>query len=396
MIKIQYLKSNLYFYFNTPFIKTALHILHTYYWHIVVSLHLVLLFCLYQTFGLNTSQEGYKYLVEADYLIHGNFQKAFEHQSFYAIYIIYLAFFKLLHLPYILIFITNYALSWLGYYCFYKLIKQQIGIAQSNIWMMLMALSPLIQYWQFNLFSETFFIAITLIFTYALFYNNIKHRLPKIILLSIILMLSKPTGIFTVGVLLSLYALMHKLVSKKVIIMIGLGIGTILFFLVVFTIPLHYNGYAKEIMRGSIYCGFPTLSTPILPRGNYSLWQCYQNIYQNHGVGMIIELFIKKVNSFLGLTRPYYTTFHNLINALHYLFYFLGLYGIYKSLKQKSFENNIYKSFILIILLNAFLIGMIFNEWSERYTVVIFPFIFLFASGGILILFKLIRSKFAI
>lgn len=359
-------------------------------------MHLILLCSLYQTFGFNTSQEGYKYLVEADYLINGNFQKAFEFQSFYAVYIIYLAIFKLLHLPYIVIFISNYALSWFGYYCFYKLIKEEIGIVQCKIWIGLMLLSPLIQYWQFNLFSETFFISISLIFVYLLFYKNINYRLLKVVALSLLLLFSKPTGIFAIGVLLSLYALMNKLVSKKAIILIGLSIATILFFFVVFTIPLHYNGYSKEIMMGSIYCGFPTLSTPILPRGNYTLWQCYQNIYQTHGAGMILELFIKKINSFLGLTRPYYTNFHNLINALHYVFYFLGLYGIYRSLKQKTFENNIYKAFILIILSNAFLIGMIFNEWSERYTVVIFPFIFLFASGGILNLFKVIRSKFAI
>lgn len=346
------------------------------------------MFGLYQTFGLNVSQEGRKYLIEAQFLTDGNFQKAFAFQTFYSVYIIYLSIFKLLHLSYLLIFISNYIISLLGYYCFYKLLKECSSPTLSKTWLAIIIINPLVQYWQFNLFSETFFMAISMIYCYILFYSAINYRLPKIIFLSLVLILCRPTGIFTVGVLTGLFITTRTIIPKRTIGRLSIAGFIALFLLIISAVPLHYEGYSREIAMGSVYCGFPTFTFPVLPRGSYTIWDCYQYIYQHHGIGAIIELFLKKIISFFGLTRPYYTPFHNIINALHYVFYGFALFGIYKSWGYKTIETYLIKTLLVIILLNALLIGLVFNEWSERFTVVIFPFVFFFASVGILNLCK--------
>lgn len=368
----------------------------TYYWPILVSLHGILLIGLYQKFGFNVCQEGGKYLKEAEYFVNGHSHKAFEYQIFYASYILYLAVFKFFKLPYLFIFISNYALSLIGYYCFYKLIKEMMGGVQSKLWLVMMLLSPLIQYWQFNLFSETFYIACSLMYAYVVFYPNVTQRFAKIIALSVILMFSRPSGIFTVSILLSIYAYSRGYLSKTTMVALGSLIVFLLFTGVVFLMPLHYHGFSKDIAMGAVYCGFPTLPYPVLPKGDYTLWQCYQFTAHHHGIGRLAELFFKKLNSFFVITRPYYTVSHNLMNALHYVCYPLAVYAVYATLRHKPRAYGLLMAFGLIICLSALMVCFIFNEWSERHTVLVFPFIFLLAAEGMVHLFKLLNHHLAV
>lgn len=366
------------------------------FWMILLLGHFFLLILLYKHFGLNVLNEGDKYLTAAEELTKGNFQKAFGYKFFYSAYIVYLSFFKLFKLPVITIFICNYILTLAANYFFYQFISEKIDNINAKVWLSFMLLSPLIQFWQFNLFSESFFIAINLIFIYVLFYSKVKQRYLKLLLLSVVILLSRPSGIFSILAFLLLYCLLNNLITKKTALISLTFIGIVLFTTITFFVPLHYRGYCKDITMGSIYCGFPSYSQPILPKADYTLWQCYQYLYEQHGFGSIVLLFVKKIDSFFVLSRPYYTSAHNLINLLHYLFYVLGLYGLWMSLKHKNFEAKIHLTILAIILLNALLIGLFFNEWSERYTVVVFPFIFLLASAGFINLYQTLKTKIAI
>jgi hypothetical protein len=340
--------------------------------------------------------EGDKYLTAAEELSKGNLQKAFGYKFLYSSYIVYLSVFKLFKLPIIAVFISNYILSLMAYCLFYQFICEKTGNQQSKIWLSLMLLSPLIQFWQFNLFSETFFIAINLMFVYVLFYSKVNHRFIKLMLLSVIILLSRPSGIFSVFTFLALYCLLNNLITKQTVLILTLVISALLFISITFFVPLHYRGYCKDITMGSVYCGFPTYAQPILPKADYTLWQCYQYLYEQHGFRSIVLLFIKKIDSFFVLSRPYYTSTHNLVNLLHYVFYALGLYGLWTSLKHKNFETKLHLTILIITVLNAVLIGLFFNEWSERYTIVVFPFIFLVASTGITNLYHILKTKIAI
>jgi hypothetical protein len=368
----------------------------TLFWALLVFFHLVVLCFLYQRFGFNYSNEGAKYIDQAKNLINGNGLMTLKYSSFYTFYVLYLSVFMYFKLPLVVIVICTYALSLYAYYCFYKLLKNSINSNVAKIWLVCMLLSPLIQYWQFNLFSETFFIALSLIYLSIFLAPTSSHRFLKIGVLSIALMLSRPNGIFIVLVAVILYLYQRKLISKKIVIYGSIYLGVILMIAIVFFMPLPYKDFSFQIASGAIYCGFPTLTATTLPEANYTLWNCYAYIYNTHGLSELLQLFIKKGLSFFVTSRPYYSSFHNVLNRAHDIFYVLGIIGTYNTYQYKKKWLPLIIALLLIVILNALMVSLIYNEWSERHTVQVFPYIFVGAACAIdLFLEKIKQTKIA-
>jgi hypothetical protein len=354
-----------------------------FFWVVLAIIHICVLTALYIKFGFNTVNEGDKYLTRATYLAHGDFINSTQYQTFYVSYVVYLAFFVFIKAPTLLIFMSTYSLSLLAYYKFHKLISSYINYETSRLWLVLICLSPLIQYWQFNLFSETFFIAVSLLFAYVSLFDYIKYRSVKISILAFIVIFSRPSGIFTVMCVLLFKLYQDKRFTKKQILILGSFTLLILFIGISFFFQLPYHDFSKYISNGSIYYGFPSWTSPELPPGNYTLFNCYQFIVHQKGVTTLFSLLIQKFNSFFLTTRPYYSNFHNLINLCHHLFYTFVLLALFFSYKKQKQIYTFLISFLTIILLNALMISLIFNEWSERHTLHVFPYVLLLASYSI-------------
>lgn len=362
---------------------TTLHKNRKLFWGCLLICHLGLLAFLYTKFGLSVVNESDKYLSEAEVFANGEFQKATDYQLFYAAYIIYLSVFVKLKLPVVCIFIANWCLGVFAAYRFHQLLAELVNEPTAKLWIACMALSPLLQYWQLTLFSELFFIAISLLFMYVLLSGTVNYRLPKAIGLGIILLFTRPAGIFSIVCLLLLYAYINKLFCKKNTIRLGTLLILGLFFIVIFAVKLHYSGIASQIAAGAVYYGFPKWDSPSLPPGDHTLWDCYRFIIDHHSAGELLKLNCHKFLSFFKLTRIYYTSLHNFINALHYAFYILAFFGLYISYKKETKFNPVFMCLCAIIVLNALMVGLFFNEWSERYTIVVFPFLFVLSAYGI-------------
>ena len=361
-----------------------------FFWIALAIIHICVLMALYLKFGFNTVNEGDKYLSRATYLAHGDFINSTQYQTFYISYVIYLAIFVFLKVPTLFIFISTYALSLFAYSKFHNLIASYINYETSRLWLVLMCASPLIQYWQFNLFSETFFIAVSLLFTYASLFDYIKYRTLKISLLALVVIFARPSGIFTVICVLLFKLYQDKRFTKKQILILGSSIFVFLFLGILFFLQLPYHDFAQYISNGSIYYGFPSWSSPELPPGNYTLFNCYQFIIEHKDFNTLISLFIQKLNSFFLTTRPYYSNFHNAINLSHYLLYPFALLGVYISYKKYKPIYSFLITFSAIIALNALMVALIFNEWSERHTLHVFPYFMLLGSYSLVYM----RKKF--
>lgn len=358
--------------------------------------HLVILILLYYSFGLNTLQEGDKYLSRANYLANGDFINSTQYQTFYISYVVYLAAFVFLKIPISFIFLSTYLICLFAYYKFYQLITVLINNQTAKLWLVLMCVSPLIQYWKFNLFSETFFIAVSLLLVYVCLIPQLKYRVVKVILLSIVTVFSRPSGIFTVICVVLFMLYKNKVLTKKQLLFFGSTILLILFVAILFFFQLPYHDFSKYISNGSIYYGFPSWTSPELPPGNYTLFNCYQFIIENKDLKTLVALFIQKFNSFFVTTRPYYSDFHNYINQSHQLLYPFAVLSIFISYKKQIAVFKFLIMFFCIILLNALMIAMIFNEWSERHTLHVFPYIILLASYSIVYLWNLYVKKNAL
>jgi len=228
------------------------------FWAGLIICHFIVLAFLYFKFGFNTVNEGDKYLTRAAYLAQGDFINSTQYQTFYVSYVVYLAFFVFIKAPTLLIFISTYSLSLLAYYKFHKLTSSYINYETGRLWLVFMCVSPLIQYWQFNLFSETFFIAVSLLFAYVSLYDYIKYRAVKISILALIVIFSRPSGIFTVICVLLFKLYQDKRFTKKQILILGSSTLLILFLGILFFFQLPYHDFSKYISNGSIYYGFPS------------------------------------------------------------------------------------------------------------------------------------------
>ena len=180
------------------------------FWIGLVCCHFIVLAFLYFKFGFNTLNEGDKYLSRATLFAQGDLVNATQYQTFYIAYVVYLSVFVFLKIPTLLIFLSTYLISIFAYYKFYRLILIYINRQTAKLWLVFICLSPLVQYWQFNLFSETFFIAVSLLFAYVCLYPNLKHRIFKLIIFSLIVIFSRPSGIFTVICILLLMLYQNK------------------------------------------------------------------------------------------------------------------------------------------------------------------------------------------
>jgi hypothetical protein len=166
-----------------------------------------------------------------------------------------------------------------------------------------------------------------------------------------------------------------------------------LFIGILFFFQLPYHDFSKYISNGSIYYGFPSWSSPELAPGNYTLFNCYQFIIEQKDVKTLFSLFIQKLNSFFLTTRPYYSNFHNTINVSHHFLYPFALLAIYFSYKKQKAIYYFLITFSVIILLNALMVGLIFNEWSERHTLHVFPYIMLLAAYSMTNIWKTFVKK---
>ncbi|MES2513689.1 MAG: hypothetical protein V4580_06065 [Bacteroidota bacterium] len=353
------------------------------FWIGLLCCHFIVLALLYFKFGFSTLNEGDKYLSRATQFAGGDFVNATQYQTFYIAYVVYLSVFVFLKVPTLLIFITTWLISVFAYYKFHELICFYINNATAKLWLVFVCLSPLIQYWQFNLFSETFFIAMSLLFAYVCLHPAVKNKMPKIALFALIVMFSRPSGIFTVICVLLFTFYEAKLLSKKQTLTSGLITLLMLFVSILFFFPLPYHDFSKYISNGSVYYGFPGWMFPELPPGDYTLIECYRFIIEHQGIKTFLSLFVQKFNSFFLTTRPYYSNFHNYINQSHHLFYIFAIAGTLYSYKKQKTNYGFLITFLTIIFLNAFMISLIFNEWSERHTLHVFPYILLLASYAV-------------
>ena len=358
------------------------------FWTILLIGHISILAVLYFNFGFNTLNEGDKYLSRAKYFAQGDFINSTQYQTFYIAYVIYLSLFIFLKIPVFFIFLNTYFISIFSYFKFYKLISNYIDFQTARLWLLMISFSPLINYWQFSLFSETFFIAVSLLFIYACLFPLLKYRLLKIGILALITIFSRPSGIFTVICVLLFVVYKNKLISKKNTLIFGTLVLLTLFIGIVFFFQLPYHDFSKYISNGSIYYGFPSWSSPELPPGNYTLFNCYEFIYHNKGLKTLLILFYEKFNSFFLTTRAYYSDFHNFINKSHHILYLFALLSLIFSYKKDRMMFTFLTIFSLIILLNALMVSLIFNEWSERHTVHVFPYIMLLASYSLIYLYR--------
>ncbi|MBP7809640.1 MAG: glycosyltransferase family 39 protein [Bacteroidia bacterium] len=346
-----------------------------YFWILAFVLHLLVLFVLFSKFGINTSNEGDKYISIARQLNADNFSDSFRYLWFYSTYILFLtACFKIGLSIYAILFI-QYVFSLFGFYYFYKLISKQLLLSEfyARLCILLIATCPIILYWQLTFYTESFFLALVMMTTYLTISASNKKQYLIAALFALALLFCRAVGIFYV---IALVFVLMRANKMKYSLLFLWSTFVLVFIGVLFFVPLHFKYFALPVYQGSIICGFPLYPNNFLLEGNYTLAEVYAAFLQENSFSTLLNLFFKKATSFFTLTRPYYSLSHNILNASYYVFIVGGLFGTYKLIKNKV--NSLFVIYFVSILLSSLVIViLIYNEWSERFLVPLLPFFIL-------------------
>lgn len=334
----------------------------------------------YRQNGIVTNLEATKYINEANHFLttgtysSGNF-------LFYSIQILLIAFCIKLKISFLFIVVLQMLLNALSIICFYKLV---ISISKNKSLALLSTFYFLLFYYYhlYNtyLFTESLFFSFSVIYTYFLFSRkklNLKNG-TAILLFLILLYFTRPTAIFFIPA--TFLFIIIKFFPKrtfKIIVLSAVIASMGLFFL--FNYSLGSGGefdfllpYQQEI----IICGVPTIPSPHhiqMPVEKNSIQGLLYVVTQNFS--LFLHLCIKRLSAFFGISRSYYSLFHNLFaSAYFYFIYLVILLGI-----RNLFRKNNAEVWFLIanISLMAFTVMLSCDEWHNRFILSVLPFILL-------------------
>lgn len=228
------------------------------------------------------------------------------------------------------------------------------------------------------LYTESIFFSLSVIYSCYLL-NTVQFNSKRIIvLLSLLLLLciTRPTGIFFLGA--SIIYIFSKLsgrlsLLKRTAIFIGLAAAG----LFILNMILGMGGGIDIILpfrEEHIICGEPTVAAQTSineSSNNNSLAGLFY--YITHNFSQFSRLAWLKTKAFFGLTRPFYSTAHNIFITA----YFYPLY-IFIVLAIARFRKAIPVSFVYFISITLiFWLSVVFScdEWHNRFFLGLTPFL---------------------
>ena len=123
----------------------------------------------------------------------------------------------------------------------------------------------------------------------------------------------------------------------------------------------------RPIVEGDVICGMPGLPG-LAGRLEGSSILAAQQVLFSHDPAMAVELFARRILSLFTLTRPHFSTLHNLVNASFYPLLVMAARGLWRARTVQEVQAA-----GLVIIAYVALIGLTHDEWSGRFFVPLWP-----------------------
>ena len=348
-------------------------------------LFLVVQAILFLRIGIFTGLEAEKYVRQGN-LLYETGKLSDTKYLFYlpVILLVYLC--RLLGTSYHLVVFIQVVLSGYSLFCFYKL-GRQIGndIIAFYSSALLLLFVPL-QLWNFYLYSDSIFISLTIIYTYIVYRyrSNGVGGVVAILSFLLVLIFSRPHGLLFIPPTI-IYLLFRKQSKKELLISgsfcLGLLIGMYFMLNAAFTGGEDMDAM-KPFIEEHVIC-----FVPLKPQGaDLNLIKTDSPVndifyYVFHNPFHFLKFTLLKLHSFFNMTRPYYSTGHNIMLSLILIpVYIFGLIGLVRFVRP--FTNF---TLFLVSLLILYPLGATFqcDDWHSRFTFIVFPYFILLACIGI-------------
>jgi hypothetical protein len=343
----------------------------------LINLFFYLLFLLFLYFktGIITNHEAEKYIDSANEILKGNYNFSFENYLLFSSFNYFLA---------TCILITGYKLAIVGQlflsvfsaYCIMKIVLELTNSnVLSKISYSLFLFSYLIQFWVITLFSESFFISISVILLYTIICKKKLFNIKLILLLlTIVLLFARPQGVLFIMPAFIFYLQKNYNLKKQHSFLLFCGLSFVLFGFVLFQ-KNSCEDVIRPISESSVICGFPEKPSSVFSLEKCNIFYAHKYLIKEYSIWYDLKMCSKKVISFFILTRDYYSVLHNFYMIIHYPLYILIIFSIKR--------NKEIQLFFSIIFLNLVLIALTFNEWHGRFTAIVFPIMLILGMIGL-------------
>jgi hypothetical protein len=341
-------------------------------WIIVQSL-------LLSRYGIVTEFEASKYIAEADNLLnHGTVSSS--NFWLYSTQIFLIAIAQKLHAGFIAAVIVQFFFNALATRALFRFASSVSNRATALFTGLLFVFTIPLQTVNCSLQTESLFFSFTILFSCYLL--RLQQLTPKrfvlIFLLLVVICFTRPTGLLWVPCAF-LYLFFRFFKALPLLIKLGITAVASIGFLFFLNMALGSGGeldFMLPFRDESIICGVPTRSYPANIKTSSDPNSIFGLIYYvTHNFDQFIRLAGLRSKAFLGLTRTYYSSGHNIYLILYfYPLYFLAVFSIRRWFKTNS--HLLLYCFSLIFLTWSTVI-LTCDDWHNRFFLSIVPYIYI-------------------
>lgn len=354
---------------------------------IAVAAFLYVMACLVllYKYGININGEAAKYIDDAHRILKGEPLRVGFLSFFYLTYSLLVSVFIYFSINLQGVALLQILFSLIAACCIYKLIFHTTGDRGVSFTAFIVYLICLpVQKWVFFLYSENLHTSFTVIgfyFFYCVLQKQQVARIWMLIFIFLLVTFSRPVSIlflFTAFIILMMVLVRNK---RKIIyyplVLVFLA-GCFLILQSRFIMYLNPD----SLRRLEIICQVPQPGTMAdYKEYNEAGLSSFLNVISEIGFTTFLENGFKKLGSFFGLLRDFYSSSHNLVLlGTMVLLYPLAIAGLFVSKIKKMFNVKMFS--LIYILITSIGIFFTCDEWSNRFMAPVMPHIIILASFG--------------
>lgn len=335
----------------------------------VLAAHALLLFGIWSLQGVLTDKEALKYIRCAHDVLAGDASGDLIHRyRLYATYILFLVPFIAVGMPTLAV-VAQVGLDiWAAFTLRRCVLRLGGPPVQADLVFALFLLAYPIQTWTLALYSESFFVSLSILFLGEALRTGCSMM--RLLPIAVLLTLARPVGIlFTVPVLV--WRLLEENGRNRAMWVWAMSAAVLL---AILFLPVHALDQLRVVVEGHAIGGFPMYPEAGSPFQGSTLADANAQFVRDHGMTAWAGLVLQRTVWLFSLWRPYFSDIHNALTLP-----FLALYPFALITIVRQWKTPFVQVLTTILLLNATVVGLTYAEWNGRFLVPLLPVIMLLA-----------------